>query len=57
MGWFRRWRRRMRNLSSGGDYAGSHSAGGDGGRGARNANAQGEAIAYRGDRSGGDSAS
>jgi hypothetical protein len=47
----------MRNLSSGGDYAGSHTGGGDGGRGARNANAQGEAIAYRGDRSGGDSAS
>lgn len=51
MAWFERMRRRLRNYTSDGDYAGSHSSGGDdGGRGERNAKAQGEAIAYRPDR-------
>lgn len=51
MAWFARLRRKLRNYTSDGDYAGSHSGGGDdGGRAQRNARAQGEAIAYRPDR-------
>jgi hypothetical protein len=50
MAWFKRLRRRLRNYTSDGDYAGSHGGGSDGGRGERNAKAQGEAIAYRPDR-------
>jgi hypothetical protein len=54
MAWFKRLRRKLRNYTSDGDYAGSHGgSGGDGGRGVRNAKAQGEAIAYRPDRYGG----
>jgi hypothetical protein len=49
MAWFKRLRRRLRNYTSDGDYAGSR-GGSDGGRGERNAKAQGEAIAYRPDR-------
>jgi hypothetical protein len=56
MAWFARFRRRLKNYTSDGDYAGGHGGGGgsDGGRGTRNAKAQGEAIAYRPDRYGGD---
>jgi hypothetical protein len=55
MAWFARFRRRLRNYTSDGDYAGSHggggSSGGDGGeRAMRNGNAQGQAIAHRPDR-------
>jgi hypothetical protein len=50
MAWFKRLRRKLKNYTSGSDYAGGHGDGSDGGRGARNANAQGEAIAYRPDR-------
>lgn len=49
MAWFARFRRRLKNYTSDGDYAGSH-GGGDDGRGVRNAKAQGEAIAHRPDR-------
>ena len=54
MAWFARFRRRLKNYTSDGDCAGSH--GGEGGgsdRDVRNAKAQGEAHAYRPDRSGG----
>ena len=52
MAWFTRLRRKLRNYTSDGDYAGSHGGGGGGGseRDTRNAKAQGEAIAYRPDR-------
>ena len=30
MSWFKRWRNKMRNYTSGGEYAGSHSGGGGG---------------------------
>jgi hypothetical protein len=54
MAWFARFRRRLKNYTSDGDYAGSHSGGGGGGgdddRGTRNAKAQGEALAHRPDR-------
>jgi len=53
MAWFARFRRRLRNYTSDGDYAGSHggaTSGGDGDRGIRNAKAQGEALAHRPDR-------
>lgn len=52
MAWFARFRRRLKNYTSGGDYAGSHGGGGGGGseRDTRNAKAQGEAIAHRPDR-------
>jgi hypothetical protein len=54
MAWFKRLRRRMRNYTSDGDYAGSHGGGGASAeRDTRNAKAQGEAIAYRPDRYGG----
>jgi hypothetical protein len=52
MAWFKRLRRRLRNYTSDGDYAGSHGGGSDGGRGERNAKAQGEVIAHRPDRYG-----
>jgi hypothetical protein len=51
MAWFARFRRRLKNYTSDGDYAGSHGGGGGGTeRETRNANAQGEAIAHRPDR-------
>lgn len=50
MAWFERFRRKLRNYTSGGDYPGGHGGGSDGARGARNARAQGEAIAHRPDR-------
>ena len=50
MAWFKRLRRKLKNYTSDSDYAGGHGGGGDGGRSARNAKAQGEAIAYRPDR-------
>jgi hypothetical protein len=50
MAWFERMRRRLRNYTSDGDYAGSLGGGSDGGRGERNAKAQGEALAHRPDR-------
>ncbi|MGB0111972.1 MAG: hypothetical protein WBP59_02010 [Ilumatobacteraceae bacterium] len=30
MAWFKRWRNKMRNYTSGGDYAGSHGSGSSG---------------------------
>jgi hypothetical protein len=54
MAWFARFRRRMKNLASDGDYAGSHGGGGGSAeRDTRNARAQGEAHAIRPDRQGG----
>jgi hypothetical protein len=56
MAWFARFRRRLKNYTSDGDYAGSHSGGGGGGsdnRESRNATAQAEAQAFRPDRSAG----
>ncbi|HSP26935.1 MAG TPA: hypothetical protein VLN74_00205 [Ilumatobacteraceae bacterium] len=55
MAWFKRLRRKLRNSTSDGDYAGSHGGSGSGsdGRNERNAKAQGEAIAHRPDRYGG----
>lgn len=53
MAWFKRMRRRLRNLASDGDYAGSHGGAGDPGRGARNAKAEFETQVNRPDRSGG----
>jgi hypothetical protein len=51
MAWFARFRRRLKNYTSSGDYAGSHGGGGGGSeRDTRNAKAQGEAIANRPDR-------
>lgn len=51
MAWLARFRRRLRNYTSDGDYAGSHGDGGGGSeREMRNAKAQGEAIAHRPDR-------
>jgi hypothetical protein len=50
MSWFKRLRRKLRNYTSDSDYAGGHGGGSDGGRRARNARAQGEAIAHRPDR-------
>ncbi len=51
MAWFERFRRRMRNYTSDGDYAGSHGArGGSAEHDTRNARAQGEALATRPDR-------
>jgi len=54
MAWFARFRRRLKNYTSDGEYAGSHGggggAGGDDDRGVRNAKAQGEALAHRPDR-------
>ncbi len=52
MAWFARFRRRLKNYTAEGDYAGSHGGGGSGGseREMRNAKAQGEAIASRPDR-------
>jgi hypothetical protein len=51
MAWFARFRQRLRNYTSSGDYAGRHGGGGgDFERDTRNAKAQGEAIAYRPDR-------
>jgi hypothetical protein len=52
MSWFARMKRRFRNYTSSGDYAGAQGGRSDGGRGPRNANAQAETIAYRPDRSG-----
>jgi hypothetical protein len=57
MAWFQRLRRRLKNLSSDGDYAGSHGGGGDSARHGRNAKAQFETHANRPDRFGGGSAS
>jgi hypothetical protein len=55
MAWFARFRRRLRNYTSDGDYAGSHGGSNGGGseQGVRNAKAQGETIANRPDRLGG----
>ncbi len=54
MAWFARFRRRLRNLASSGDYAGSHDGGGGSAeRDIRNANAQNQAHAVRPDRYGG----
>lgn len=53
MGRFRRWKRRMRNLASGGDYAGSHGGSGDSARESRNTKARFETQVNRPDRSGG----
>ena len=54
MAWFQRMRRRLKNLASDGDYAGSHGGGGGSSeRDIRNANAQGQALANRPDRIGG----
>ncbi len=54
MAWFARLRRKLRNYTSDGDYAGSHGGGGsDGGRGERNAKAQFETTVNRPDRFGG----
>jgi hypothetical protein len=50
MAWFQRLRRKLRNYTSDGDYAGSHGGGRSDGRNERNAKAQGEAIAHRPDR-------
>jgi hypothetical protein len=51
MAWFARFRRRLKNYTSDGDYAGGHGGGGGGfERDTRYAKAQGEAIAYRPDR-------
>ncbi len=51
MAWFARMRRRLKNYTSAGDYAGSHGgAGGSGERETRNAKAQAEALANRPDR-------
>jgi hypothetical protein len=50
MAWFERMRRRLRNYTSDGDYAGSHGRGQSGESLERNGKAQGEAIAYRPDR-------
>jgi len=55
MAWFQRMRRRLRNYTSDGDYAGSRGGGSDGGRGERNAKAQFETTVNRPDRFGGDS--
>ncbi len=44
MAWFERFRRRLKNYTSDGDYAGSHGGGGGSAeRDTRNANAQGQA--------------
>ena len=49
MAWFARFRRRLKNYTSDGDYAGSHGGGGGSAeRDTRNANAQ--ALAHRPDR-------
>ena len=50
MAWFQRLRRKLRNYTSDGDYAGSRGGSGSDGRSERNAKAQGEAIAHRPDR-------
>jgi hypothetical protein len=51
MSWFRRMRRRLKNYTSDGDYAGSHGGGGGSAeRDTRNADAQGAALANRPDR-------
>lgn len=51
MAWFQRLRRRLKNLASDGDYAGSHGGGGGSAeRDIRNANAQGQTLANRPDR-------
>jgi hypothetical protein len=50
MAWFARFRRRLRNYTSDGDYAGSQGGGSDGGRGERNAKAQFETTVNRPDR-------
>ncbi len=51
MAWFARFRRRLKNYTSDGDYAGSQGGGSAGGeREVRNARAQGEALAHRPDR-------
>ncbi len=51
MAWFARFRRRLKNYTSDGDYAGSGSSRSSGdGRDMRNAKAQGEALAHRPDR-------
>lgn len=52
MAWFRRLKRRLKNLTSDGDYAGSHSGSGDTARSERNAKAQFETYANRPDRFG-----
>lgn len=46
MGWFKRWRNKMRNYTSGGDYAGSHSRGG-GSESTSHANARAESEMVR----------
>ena len=54
MAWFERFRRKLKNYTCDGDYAGSHGGGGGSAeRDTRNATAQGEAHAYRPDRQGG----
>ncbi len=55
MAWFERMRRRLKNYTSDGDYAGSHSGGssGSGERDTRNAKAQFETTVNRPDRFGG----
>lgn len=53
MGWFKRMRRKFRNLTSDGDYPGSHGHGGDPARSTRNAKAQFETQVNRPDRFGG----
>jgi hypothetical protein len=56
MAWFKRFRRRMRNYTSDGDYPGAYSGGrGSSERAMRNADAQGHAFANRPDRFGGPS--
>jgi hypothetical protein len=50
MSWFARLRRRLKNYTSDGDYAGSHGGGRSGERGTRNAKAQFETTVNRPDR-------
>jgi hypothetical protein len=51
MGWFARFRRRMRNYTSAGDYPGAYGNAQDAERTRRGGVAQGEAIANRPGRS------
>jgi hypothetical protein len=48
--WFKRWRNKMRNYTSDGDYPGSRGGGSGGEREMRNARAQADALAHRPDR-------
>lgn len=53
MAWFKRLRRRVKNFTSDGDYAGSQGGGGDTARSTRNAKAEFETHVNRPDRFGG----